>query len=51
MKIDSLRKLYIHELKDLYSAEQQILDGLPKMIDATQDDALRDALKSQSHGD
>ena len=25
MEIDSLRKLYVEELKDLYSAEKQIL--------------------------
>ncbi len=31
MKIDSLRKLYIKELRDLYSAEKQILKALPKM--------------------
>ncbi len=31
MEIDSLRKLYIEELKDLYSAEKQILQALPKM--------------------
>ena len=32
MEIDSLRKLYVDELKDLYSAEKQILQALPKMI-------------------
>jgi ferritin-like metal-binding protein YciE len=31
MEIDSLRKLYIEELKDLYSAEKQILQALPRM--------------------
>lgn len=31
MEIDSLRKLYVEELKDLYSAEKQILQALPKM--------------------
>jgi|GEM_PF-3689126 len=25
MKLDSLRKLYVHELKDLYSAEMLLL--------------------------
>ena len=29
---ESLQKLYLHELKDLYSAETQILDALPEMI-------------------
>jgi len=31
MEIDSLRKLYVEELKDLYSAEKQILQALPRM--------------------
>ena len=48
MKLESLRKLYIHELKDLYSAENQILDALPKMIEATGDKDLRKAL--EKHG-
>ena len=32
MEIDSLRKLYVEELKDLYSAEKQILQALPRMV-------------------
>jgi ferritin-like metal-binding protein YciE len=32
MKIDSLEKLFIEELRDLYSAENQILKALPKMV-------------------
>jgi ferritin-like metal-binding protein YciE len=31
MEIDSLRKLYVEELKDLYSAEKQLVQALPKM--------------------
>lgn len=31
MATDSLQELYIHELKDAFSAEQQILKALPKM--------------------
>ena len=31
MEIDSLRKLYVEDLKDLYSAEKQILQALPRM--------------------
>lgn len=46
MKIDSLEKLYVHELKDLYSAENQILEALPRLIEAAGDEALRDALAS-----
>jgi ferritin-like metal-binding protein YciE len=31
LKLDSLRDLLIEELRDLYSAETQLLDALPKM--------------------
>ena len=31
MALDSLRDLYVEQLKDLYSAESQILQALPKM--------------------
>ena len=44
MKLESLHDLYIQELRDLYDAEHQILKALPKMIDATESDELRDAL-------
>ncbi len=43
MKLDSLEKLFVHQLKDLFSAENQISDALPKMIEATQDGDLRQA--------
>jgi ferritin-like metal-binding protein YciE len=32
MARESLQKLYVQQLKDLYSAEEQILEALPKMI-------------------
>jgi ferritin-like metal-binding protein YciE len=32
MKLESLKELFVEELKDLYSAENQILKALPKMI-------------------
>ena len=31
MKLDSLENLFIHELKDLLSAEKQLVKALPKM--------------------
>jgi ferritin-like metal-binding protein YciE len=34
MKLETLKDLYIHELKDLYSAEKQIIKALPKMAKA-----------------
>jgi ferritin-like metal-binding protein YciE len=33
MKLESLHELFIEELQDLYSAENQIIDALPKMIE------------------
>jgi ferritin-like metal-binding protein YciE len=38
---DSLKKLYIDELKDLYSAENQLIKALPKMAKAASSDELR----------
>jgi ferritin-like metal-binding protein YciE len=43
MEIDSLRKLYIEELKDLYSAEKQILQALPRMAKKASNEQLRQA--------
>lgn len=40
MKIESLRDLYVHELKDLYSAETQITKALPKMAKAASNEEL-----------
>ena len=34
MKLETLKDLYIHELKDLYSAEKQLIKALPKMARA-----------------
>jgi ferritin-like metal-binding protein YciE len=44
MKPNSLRELYVEQLKDLYDAEHQIIKALPKMIEAAQAAELRDAL-------
>jgi ferritin-like metal-binding protein YciE len=44
MKIKNLQDLYIEELRDIYSAETQILKALPKMVDAATSDELRSAL-------
>ncbi len=44
--LDSLRKLYIDELQQLNSAEMQITEALPKMIDAATDPQLKQALKT-----
>ncbi|MDQ3137740.1 MAG: ferritin-like domain-containing protein [Gemmatimonadota bacterium] len=41
MQMDSLAELYVEELKDLWSAEKQILKALPKMIKAATAPALK----------
>jgi ferritin-like metal-binding protein YciE len=41
MTKDSLRELYLDELKDLYSAEKQLTKALPKMAKAASSDELR----------
>jgi ferritin-like metal-binding protein YciE len=46
MDLDNLRRLYVHELKDLYSAESQLLKALPKMEDAAGDRDLKKAFAS-----
>ncbi len=45
MQIDTLEKLCVEELKDLYNAEKQILKALPKMIKAATHPELKDAFK------
>ncbi len=41
MELATLEKLYVDELKDLYSAEHQIIKALPKMIKAASSKELR----------
>ena len=45
MEMDSLQKLYEEQLKDLHSAERQIIQALPKMIKAAEDEELAAALE------
>ncbi len=45
MEIDSLRKLYVEELKDIYSAEKQALQALPKMAKKAQNAQLKRAFE------
>jgi ferritin-like metal-binding protein YciE len=42
-EMDSLQKLYVEEIKDLWSAENQILKGLPRMIKAASHPQLKRA--------
>ena len=43
MELDTLEALYIDELKDLWSAEKQILKALPRMIRAAGDKDVKRA--------
>ena len=43
---ENLKDLFEDELKDMYSAEQQILKALPKLIKAARSDELREALEN-----
>src|ERR1700746_2985810 len=40
MQLETLQDLYVHELKDLYSAEKQLIRALPKMAKAAKNDKL-----------
>ena len=43
MAQETLHTLYVSELKDLYSAEQQLVKALPKMVKSAESQELRDA--------
>jgi ferritin-like metal-binding protein YciE len=45
MKIETLRELFIDELQDLHSAEQQITKALPKLIKASHSPNLKQAFE------
>ena len=45
-KLESLRDLYIGELRDLYSAEKQLTKALPKMAKAAKTPELKEAFES-----
>jgi ferritin-like metal-binding protein YciE len=44
--IEDLRSLYTNQLRHLLSTEEQIIDALPKMIDAATDTQLKQALNT-----
>jgi ferritin-like metal-binding protein YciE len=43
--MESMQDLYLHELKDMYSAEKQILQALPKMASKANHNELRKAFE------
>ncbi|HLS48303.1 MAG TPA: ferritin-like domain-containing protein [Gemmatimonadales bacterium] len=46
MSLDSLHDLYVTELKDLHSAERQLLKALPRMAKAAESPDLRTAFET-----
>jgi ferritin-like metal-binding protein YciE len=46
MEMDSLKELYVEELKDLWSAETQITKALPKMVKAATNPKLKKAFNA-----
>ena len=46
MATENLKKLFIEELKDIYSGESQILKALPKLAKAARSSELREALET-----
>jgi len=46
MKLDSLRTLWIEEMRDLYNAENQLLKALPKMAKRASTPELKEAFES-----
>ena len=45
MSLDNLRDLFHEQLKDIYSAEKQLTEALPKMVKAARDKKLQDAFQ------
>jgi ferritin-like metal-binding protein YciE len=45
MELQTLKDLYIHELKDLFSAEKQLVKALPKMAKAASNKELADGFQ------
>jgi ferritin-like metal-binding protein YciE len=43
MSLDSLKKLFVEEVKDIYNAEKQLLRALPRMAKAAESTELRQA--------
>jgi ferritin-like metal-binding protein YciE len=46
MELSTLRDLFIHELKDLYSAEKQLVKALPKVAKAATNEELKAGIEA-----
>jgi ferritin-like metal-binding protein YciE len=45
MSLDTLKELYVNELRDLYNAENQLVKALPKMAKGASSDELKEAFE------
>jgi ferritin-like metal-binding protein YciE len=45
MELKNLKDLFVHQVQDLYSAEDQLIKALPKMIDSTSNSKLKKAFE------
>jgi len=46
MPLNSLREVLIHELRDMYSAEQQLSKAMPRLARAVSNSELREAIEN-----
>ena len=46
MAINNLRDVFHEQLKDIYSAEKQLVEGLPKLVEAASADNLKKAFQN-----
>ena len=46
MSVKTFADLFEHELKDIYSAEKQLTQALPKMAKAATNEELKEAFES-----
>jgi ferritin-like metal-binding protein YciE len=44
-KFNDFKELFIHELRDIYSAENMLIDALPEVAEACSNDKLRSAFE------
>jgi len=49
MRLQTLNDLFVDQLQDLYSAERQLVEALPKMASAASHDELREAFEQHLH--
>ena len=45
MNLETLKELYVEELRDLYNAENQLIKALPKMAKGASSDELKEAFE------